>query len=241
MTKRIEPVSDDHRRLRRPPREIEARAKELLEPVNQQTYRPEATQTLAEFVDRVYFPNLESQKRASTVKGYKARWESQLKARCGGYRLRDFRTSDGQKLLVEIAEQNPGLYRSALHLRSLLIAISSMPSGRAIWTVRIRCARLELRRGPRRRIPTPTRSKRLRVCSPTFRSLRTRSLRLRPLPGLRRSELAGLLWENYSGDEISVTRSVWEGHVDEPKTRKSKAPVPVINPLRKILDTYREQ
>ena len=59
--------------------------------------------------------------------------------------------------------------------------------------------------------------------------------------GLRRSELAGLLWENYSGDEISVTRSVWEGHVDEPKTRKSKAPVPVINPLRKILDTYREQ
>ena len=59
--------------------------------------------------------------------------------------------------------------------------------------------------------------------------------------GLRRSELTGLTWENYSGDEISVTRSVWEGHVNEPKTRKSKAPVPVIAPLRRILDAHREQ
>jgi integrase len=59
--------------------------------------------------------------------------------------------------------------------------------------------------------------------------------------GLRRSELAGLLWENYNGSEIWVTRSVWEGHVNEPKTRKSKAPVPVIAPLAKILDAYRGQ
>ena len=57
--------------------------------------------------------------------------------------------------------------------------------------------------------------------------------------GLGRSELCGLVWENYDGDQISVTRSVWEGHVNEPKTRKSKAPVPVIAPLRKILDAYR--
>ena len=49
------------------------------------------------------------------------------------------------------------------------------------------------------------------------------------------------MWENYNGSEISVTRSVWEGVVNEPKTRKSKAPVPVIAPLAKILDAWREQ
>ena len=59
--------------------------------------------------------------------------------------------------------------------------------------------------------------------------------------GLRRSELCGLLWDNYNGAEISVTRSVWEGHINEPKTRKSKAPVPVVAPLAKILNSYREQ
>src|SRR5207249_4325147 len=36
-------------------------------------------------------------------------------------------------------------------------------------------------------------------------------------------------------------RSVWEGVVNPPKTEKSKAPVPVIGPLAKILDGYREQ
>lgn len=58
--------------------------------------------------------------------------------------------------------------------------------------------------------------------------------------GLRRAELRGLLWENYNGTEISVSRSIWEGYVNEPKTRKSKAPVPVIPALAAILDEYRE-
>jgi integrase len=56
--------------------------------------------------------------------------------------------------------------------------------------------------------------------------------------GLRRGELEGLLWENYIGKEIRVTRSVWNGHADDPKTSKSKAPVPVIAPLRRMLDAY---
>jgi hypothetical protein len=55
------------------------------------------------------------------------------------------------------------------------------------------------------------------------------------------SELAGQLWENYDGTEFKVTRSVWEGHVNEPKTRRSKAPVPIIPVLARILDAYRLQ
>ena len=48
--------------------------------------------------------------------------------------------------------------------------------------------------------------------------------------GLRRSEIRGLLWEHYSGDELKVARSVWESFVNETKNRKSKASVPVIEP-----------
>jgi len=59
--------------------------------------------------------------------------------------------------------------------------------------------------------------------------------------GLRRAELAGSLWENYDGSELQVMRTIWEGHVDEPKTRRSKAPVPVIPALARILDAYRAQ
>ncbi len=75
-------------------------------------------------MESVYFSNFETQKRASTVKGYKARWTSQLKPRCGTFRLRDFRTSDAQRLLADIARENLTLCRSTLHhLRSLLSAI----------------------------------------------------------------------------------------------------------------------
>jgi integrase len=57
--------------------------------------------------------------------------------------------------------------------------------------------------------------------------------------GLRRSEIRGLEWQDYSGGEIRVMRSVWESVVNEPKTRKSKAPVPCILPLQRLIDAYK--
>jgi integrase len=57
--------------------------------------------------------------------------------------------------------------------------------------------------------------------------------------GMRRGELRGLLWENSGQDEIWVTQSVWEGFITEPKTRRSKSPIPVIGPLGKKLDALR--
>jgi hypothetical protein len=41
-------------------------------------------------------------------------------------------------------------------------------------------------------------------------------------------ELRGFQWENYDGEQIRITQSVWRGHIGEPKTAKSSAPIPVI-------------
>jgi len=57
--------------------------------------------------------------------------------------------------------------------------------------------------------------------------------------GLRRSEVQGIEWADYDGHDISVKRSVWRGHVEEPKTKASQNYVPAIQPLRDILDEYR--
>jgi|SRR5215467_4595613 len=59
LAKQIEPVAPEHRRLKRPPPEIEKRAGQLLTPLNNHTTKPESTQTLVEFVEGVYFTNLE--------------------------------------------------------------------------------------------------------------------------------------------------------------------------------------
>jgi len=242
LAKQIEQVSPAHMRLKRPPPEIENKAKAMLQPLNNHSYTPEATQTLGHFVERVYFPNLENQKRASTVKGYKARWASQLKARCGSYRLRDFRTSDAQRLLADIARGCPDLCRSTLHhLRSLLSAIFKHAIQQGYLN------------GPNpiREVGVPTAPEGDDTYAYSLEEV-TRILMYLPQPaytiaalaaftGLRRSELAGALWENYDGQELRVTQSVWEGHISEPKTRRSKAPVPIIPALARILGAYRDQ
>ena len=56
--------------------------------------------------------------------------------------------------------------------------------------------------------------------------------------GLRRAELRGLRWEEYDGEQIMVMRSVWEGFTNQPKTKRSKSPVPVIPRLRTILAAH---
>ena len=156
--------------------------------------------------------------------------------------MRDFRTLDGQKLLAEIARQDPTLLRSTLrHLRSLLSGIFRHAIQQGYLAGQ----------NPIREVSTPGAAEGEETYAYSLEEV-SRMLLYLPQPaqalaavaafsGLRRSELAGLLWENYSGAEIMVTRSCWEGHISEPKTRRSKAPVPVIEPLRRILDGWREQ
>jgi len=57
--------------------------------------------------------------------------------------------------------------------------------------------------------------------------------------GLRRAEMRGLRWEEYNGKQLAVNRSVWEGFTNEPKTKRSKAAVPVIPRLAAVLDRHR--
>jgi len=57
--------------------------------------------------------------------------------------------------------------------------------------------------------------------------------------GLRHGEIQGLLWENYRGGEIHVTQSIWNGRLGAPKTRKGRAPVPVIRQLAERLEMHR--
>jgi integrase len=57
--------------------------------------------------------------------------------------------------------------------------------------------------------------------------------------GLRESEIRGLKWTDYDGDFLRIRRGVWRTHVGDTKTKESKNAVPVIQPLREILDAHR--
>src|SRR5256885_16905460 len=57
--------------------------------------------------------------------------------------------------------------------------------------------------------------------------------------GLRQGEIQGLLWENYHDGALFVSRSIWNGRVNDPKTRKGRAAVPVIRHLADRLEIHR--
>jgi integrase len=57
--------------------------------------------------------------------------------------------------------------------------------------------------------------------------------------GARRGELRGMSWENYRDGELLIARSIWNGITTDPKTRKSKAPIPIIPKLATKLEAHR--
>ena len=61
------------------------------------------------------------------------------------------------------------------------------------------------------------------------------------LTGLRPCELRGLRWEDFGGDQLNVSRSVWRTHVGETKTAGSTAPVPVVDVLKTALLEHRKR
>lgn len=49
--------------------------------------------------------------------------------------------------------------------------------------------------------------------------------------GARRGELRGMQWRDYYDGELAISRSVWNGIATDPKTEKSKAPIPIVKLL----------
>jgi integrase len=214
-------------------------AEELLLPLNNGTLTPESTMTLGQFVKDSYFPYAAAQKRASTCKGYKQIWEEYLQPRCSDVRLREFRTCDGERLLAEIARQRVLSRNSLKHIKSLLSGV--FKHAKRIGTLN--------GTNPMQDVSIPKAEEGEETYAYSLEEV-TQMLTILPEPaatviataaftGMRRGELRGLLWENYNGKEIHVTQSVWESVVTEPKTRKSKAPIPVIAPLADRLNAHR--
>jgi integrase len=153
--------------------------------------------------------------------------------------LRDFTTADGERILGLIAETNDLTSTTLCHVKALL-------SGVFRHAKRLGVIHSE---NPMRDVLIP----KARSAGDTYAYLLEeiwRMLNILPEPaativaaaafmGARKGELRGLLWEDYDGEQIRISQSYWRSHVQEPKTKKSKAPVPVIAQLSERLNLHR--
>ena len=242
--KRLAPVCPDYRTKK----SVEPLRDSLFEEIklNSREYNPQSTMTISEFVDGsgdcdgVFFKNCETQVKPSVLAPYQCNWRKHLKPLCGNIRLRDFRTCDGQRIISELAGRDLGR-NTVKRLRNLLSGIFSeaIRQGTLNGTNPIREVRI-----PSNQLRAPEQTyaysideirKMLMVFEDPIRTV----IAVFAFTGMRKGEVEALSWEQWRDGAIWVEQSAWRGQFTEPKSEKSKAPVPVIGPLARFLEAYK--
>jgi len=215
--------------------------------LNRIGFTPEAGISLIDFVEKVYFPMREKRLEGTTIKGYRDSWNCHIKSRVTGFRVRDFRTVDGENLMQDIErEHGNGLAHGTYkHIKVTLSAIFtnakrigvfdganpmqgvSVPKGkkhgrkRQAYSLEEIEHHLDLFSGPVRLI-----------------------IGVAACAGLRLGEIRRLWWEDDDGEVLNICRSVWRTKVKETKTGEDDddpGVVPIIGPLRVMLDSIRPE
>jgi integrase len=213
-------------------------AREFLEIINHARKTPESAMTLIRFIEDRYLPFVQERKRISTFHGYRNMWKLYLKPH-GEISLRDFRTADGERILESIAKEGKLTSTTLAHIKAFL-------SGGFRYAKRKGVINSE---NPMRDVVLPLGKPPGETHAYSLEEI-TQMLNVLPEPaativaaaaftGARKSEVRGFLWENYDGEQIYISQSFWRGHALEPKTRKSKAPVPVVAQLAQRLELHR--
>ncbi len=196
--------------------------------------------TIADFWEQTYLSFVTEKKRASTVYGYKKLWESNLKNHFGTRTLSEYRTADGYKYLESLTKT---LGRNSLsHVRSLASGVFT----RAVNLGLIDTNPWSAVRLQESRAPEPTVAYTLKETLAIRKALADRVdadlvFSLAAFLGMRPSEIAGLKWEDIFDDEIQIRQAVVRGIEGDTKTPQSQRTLPLIEPVKSLLNTYRER
>lgn len=226
-------------RGKRPPADIEKESERHMATVNGGAIPAERIVTIGDFVERVYLPWIEQHKRPSTAKGYRDIWEDHLRAYTAQMWLKDTRTYHVQGWLNQIGSGS--LSRNTLkHIKSVVSAIFTLAKQQDYFHAENPARDTAINPGAAE--PQETYAYSLEEIQGILSRLPEpagTAFAIAAFMGLRYGEIRGLLWENYQNEEMQVTRSIWNGRITDPKTRKGRAPVPVIRQLAERLELHR--
>jgi integrase len=237
-------------RGKRPPADIKTDAEQHMATVNGGTIPAERIATIGDFVERVYLPWIERYQRPSTLKGYRQVWKQHLKPLCERMWLKEVRTYQVQGWLNAIGENGSVCRETSERVplsKNSLKRIQSVLSG--VFALAKQLGYYEgvnplqdTRIDPRAAEPAETYAYSLEEVQALVAVLpepAATAFAVAAFMGLRIGEIEALQWEDYRDGEMHIARSIWNGHVGAPKTRKSAAPVPVIRHLAERLEMHR--
>jgi integrase len=207
-------------------------ADEILAPLNAGA-APESVDSVRHFLKDIFLPYCDSAHKPSTARGYRHVFNRivQQDGFCN-MRLRKVRTVDVHKLLNAIAQEKtntgkPRSHRSLRNTRNFLSAGFKYAKNQGL-----------IAENPVRDVITPKGAPQKQTYAYSLDEVTqmlavldepARTLILTAaLTGLSKSELQGLKWTDFAGDELQVGRAVWNGIVTDTKTPARQASVPVL-------------
>lgn len=224
-----------------------AEIERILAPQNDHRGQPETLITLAGFVNDTYLPFVEAYKRASTFKGYRDMWQDHVSRLTQNVLLRNVRTVDLQRWLETIAAEDRTpkgtrlSHESLKHIKSLLSGIFAHAKRQGFFDGANPVQNTAIPPAPKGAITYAySRAEVNRMILVTPEPAAT-ILAVAAYTGARRGEIEALRWEDWRDGGIYVSQSAWNGQMNEPKTRASAAPIPVVPFLAGLLEAHRER
>ena len=254
--------------VREYPKKGEARdlKNKYMERLNKIGFKPEAGVSVVDFAEKTFFPACEKRLKGGTVKCYRDSWNCHLREHLIGIRVRDFRAVDAQCALNEEEKKYGttlahGTYR---HMKVTLSAILTEARNLGLYegpnpTTGVRVPRgkkhgrralaysldeilqhLDLFTGDSIVIDAENGPYQPRITGAQVRAI----IGVTAFAGLRKGEIRGLWWDDDRGDVLAICRSIWRSDMTETKTQEDgddPGLVPIIAPLRKLLDAARPE
>jgi integrase len=196
----------------------------------------------------VYLPHVEKTKAASTAKGYRDIWDDiSVAAIRRGARvvaftslwLRHIRTVDVTGVLQRIADEHELSKNTLKHIKSFISGIFTFAKQQGFFDGVNPVEGAALPDGAEAADQHAYPLEEIDAILAVLPDPAATIFACASYAGFRGSELRGLRWEEYDGENIRVERGVWESVIGKTKTKHSRAEVPVIPTLRRRLDSWR--
>jgi hypothetical protein len=186
--------------------DIEPLRVSFMQRINHDCSNGDSGMTLDEFVDCSYLPWVESERRASTSKGYRELWKNHMAVRIGRLRVREVRTVDVSRMLRAIAAENDYSKNTLQHIKSVLSGIFTFAKNEGAFDGAnpVQGALLPSRAREAKETFAYDLSQILRILD-VLPLLPKAAVATASFVRLREGELRGLEWQDYNGTEITVS------------------------------------